>query len=316
MSMKKISHAHGASDAHTASRPAEHEPLFDGDERGALGSDGDQPDHLHSDARVAATDRRRMFGPTRAFVPAAAPRWPSASRAQRVCRASSPRWLCAASPEQPVNPLELSHHPYGNGGLNNVCDSTGYSREAALAQAAEDDAEYEAYKASIPAEARSMWTVIYNTDLIQWDGNLLDLALEKGLDLRADGARVVSLSEEIARTLTEGSLDSLWVLDASEAARTAGGDVELSARDLIVAHQDAAGKLLFAWEQQDDAVRFAQNLEQDGRTAAAPTPVLLPLADIKAACAERSMRIGFMTPSFINPSHFAPPTPSPPPPLP
>lgn len=246
-----------------------------------------------------------------AFVPAAGPRWPSASHARRVCRASPPRWLCAASPDLPVNSPELSHHPYGNGGLNNVCDSTGYTREGALAQAAEDDAEFEAYKASIPAEARSMWTVIYNTDLIQWDGNLFDLALEKGTDLRAEGARIISLSEDIARTLTEGSLDSLWVLDAGAAARADGSDVELSARDLVAARQDAAGKLLFAWEHKDDAVRFSQNLEQDGRVDAAPTPVLLPLADIKTACAARDMRIGFMTPSLINPSHFAPHTPSP-----
>jgi hypothetical protein len=193
------------------------------------------------------------------------------------------RWTCREPP-----------HPYGNGGLNNVANWEGYSREAAIAEGKRLQEEYDRDLVEHEAAHKSMWTMIFNTDLIQWNNNLAKCAMEFGLDMTFDGARVVSISETIAQTLVEGTMDKLWVLRGDDG----------QSPYFITAYEKTCGPLLLTWEHEDDARRFCNNLSEDGVGDAAP--ILLPLPDIKLECAERSMRIGFITPSFVQPSHFQP----------
>lgn len=64
---------------------------------------------------------------------------------QRGSAASGARWTCASKA-----------HPYGNGGLNNVCNWEGYNREEALAEFAKLKKEFEAGKAERERKLESL----------------------------------------------------------------------------------------------------------------------------------------------------------------
>jgi hypothetical protein len=204
----------------------------------------------------------------------------------RVAVRSRPRWTC-----------ETKAHPWGNGGLNNVANWDGYKREDTIAELAELRAEFEKGAATREASHRSMWALIFNTDLIQWHNNLLDASYRFGLPVNLNSARVVKVVEEIARTAFDGPVDALWTLRR--------GDVEPgSDMQLVSASSKAFGKMLITFEKQDDAVRFAANMTGDGRGNIVAER--LPIEEIKACCSANDMLIGFIPPCFVQPSHFAP----------
>jgi hypothetical protein len=197
----------------------------------------------------------------------------------RARKARPARWTCAKA------------HPYGNGGLMNVCNYDGYDREATLATFEKVKAEFDAILAARGNDdGMSMWAVISNTDAIMWKNNLMDAAVELGLEMDLSKVRIVRVVEEIAPMCFDDHFDHMWVLGCSNT------DALLS-----VTH-DKHGKMALAWEKQEDANSFAMHLEADGRGRT--TPHRMPLEDLKSLCKSQDSLIGFVLPSMVLPSHF------------
>jgi hypothetical protein len=174
----------------------------------------------------------------------------------------------------------------------NVCNYDGYDREAALASFEKEKVEFQAAVAARKKEnIMSVWAIVFNTDALMWNNNLMELSMQTGMDLDLNRVRIVRVVESVARMCLEKAVDSLWVL------RCHGGQAVLSFR------HGELDSYLFAWEKEEDARRFALNLAEDGRGKA--TPELMHLVDLKQLCIEHNALIGFVAPSFVQPSHFA-----------
>lgn len=197
-----------------------------------------------------------------------------------------PRWTCASE-----------SHPFGNGGLNNVVDRTGYDREAERARFAKVKEEYAAEAGEREGREKSMWAIIYNVDVIQWRNNLMNAAAEFGLELRMDDVKVLPLPEAVVETMFEGQLKSVWAVERAEGAG------EGDERAFVTAGKADFGKMVLVFQFAADAERFAYNMVQDGRGNVVASEV--PMAGMKNICEDAGLRIGFVTRSFIQPSHFA-----------
>jgi hypothetical protein len=173
----------------------------------------------------------------------------------------------------------------------NVCNYDGYDREAVLAAFELRKAEFEAANAARESdEMMSAWAIIFNTDALMWKNNLMEVSMQTGLELDLDRVRIVRVAEAAALICLDNAVEHLWVL------RCYDGQAVLSCR-----HEEQT-TYIFAWEKEEDAKRFAINLEEDGRGKA--TPELMPLGELKGLCQRQKSLIGFVAPSFVQPSHF------------
>jgi Protein of unknown function (DUF3110) len=173
----------------------------------------------------------------------------------------------------------------------NVCNYDGYDREAVLAAFELRKAEFEAAMAARENDSMmSDWAIIFNTDAIMWKNNLMEVSMQTGLELDLDQVRIIRVAEAAALTCLDNAVERLWVL------RCYDGQAVLSCR-----HKEES-TYVFAWEKEEDAKRFAINLEEDGRGKA--TPELMPLVELKGLCKKQKSVIGFVAPSFVQPSHF------------
>lgn len=195
------------------------------------------------------------------------------------------RWVC-----------ETKSHPWGNGGLDNVANFEGYDSEQAQRDLARVKKEFEERIAEVDAQQESMWAIIFNTDIIQWDNNLLNAAMEFGLNVQLENAKVICVTERVARTMFEGHIDEMYVLRRSDTS--SGGDQP----EFLSGVAGDTHDLLIAFQTADDASRFAANLEAEDRGLVAAEA--LSMNQIRAICIQRGLTIGFVAPSFVQPSHF------------
>jgi hypothetical protein len=175
--------------------------------------------------------------------------------------------------------------------LLNICNYDGYDRQAALASFEKEKAEFQAAVAARGTENKlSVWAIIFNTDALMCDNNLMEYSVQSGTDLELNQVRIVRVVESVARLCLENVVDSLWVL------RFHGGQAILSCGD------GERETFFFAWEKEEDARRFALNLAEDGRGRT--NPELMRIVDLKDSCIRQNALIGFVAPSFVQPSHF------------
>lgn len=176
----------------------------------------------------------------------------------------------------------------------------GYDREAEVARFAKVKEQFHAGAEERARRERSLWAIIYNVDLIQWRNNLMNAAAEFGLDLRMDEVKVLQLSEPVVEQMFDGQLETVWTLEKSGVE--AGAETET--RGFVTAGNEGFGRMLLLFQYEEDAARFAMNMTADGRGNVVASE--LPMPEVKEACVDQGVRIGFVTRSFIQPSHFGP----------
>lgn len=58
----------------------------------------------------------------------------------------------------------------------------------------------------------SKWTIIMNSDLIQWQNNLFETSRNGGVTGDMNGLAVIRLTEETAVTEIESQMESVWTI--------------------------------------------------------------------------------------------------------
>lgn len=181
-------------------------------------------------------------------------------------------------------------NPIGNGGLFNVANYDGYDRAAYDREFAAEKAWFDATRAERETSDRSIWVFIFNMDIIMQKNNILELPRGVVPELPLNDLNLIRVPKLVEKRYFEGRVKYLWML------------MSLKTGNPLIAETKEYGLMMLAFEFEDDALRFALNLENDDRGRAQPMKV--PFEDIEKECHETGKLIGLIAPSFVQPSHF------------
>lgn len=162
-------------------------------------------------------------------------------------------------------------HPYGNGGLINEPDWTGFDPDAL-------DAELADAKERMRTEHREHngpWAIVLNADIIQWNNNLFNASRAAGFSWDLNGIRIVRLSAITAKRDIEDVNPDLF-------------NIDVDGKPYTFFTGTMYGMLAFTG--QDEANRFAEMLRAEGKH-----PVCVekhPTTILRDTCHNNSILLG------------------------
>lgn len=135
----------------------------------------------------------------------------------------------------------------------------------------------------------SKWTIIMNTDIIQWKNNLLEASRKQGLAIKITGITVIRLAEQTAVKEIENRLDTVWFIQIDDG-------------DAVHFTTNAREEGLLCFMRKDEATRFADQLSAD-MSAARVTPTEIKTQKVRAMSDETGMLIGIVpTETLVSPA--------------
>ncbi|PXF49416.1 hypothetical protein BWQ96_00732 [Gracilariopsis chorda] len=180
-------------------------------------------------------------------------------------------------------------HPYGNGGLDNRCDYTGYDPEAVRKEIEEAERKAAAWEVKTPEDLENVWMVVMSSDIIQWDNNLFKASVENGFSWDLRGISIVPMVERsVRRSLSD---NYLYV-------------IETGSEQLLSVRADNSEDILLTFEKEAEAKRFESYLIADNQSAKI---VKLSIEVVKRMCQERGVLIGVVPQgTLVSPLQFNP----------
>ncbi|KAI0562560.1 hypothetical protein FGB62_58g13 [Gracilaria domingensis] len=178
-------------------------------------------------------------------------------------------------------------HPYGNGGLDNRIDYTGYDPEAIAKEFEDAKHKFHALVSDPPEELQNIWMVILSTDIIQWDNNLIKASLENGFNWDLRGVSIAPIVERsVRRSLTE---ESVYVIDTGN-------------QSLLAVSAGEDKKILLTFEKEQEASRFESHLSAEGQDA---KKVKLSIEAAKGVCKDKGLHFGIVPErTLVSPMQF------------
>lgn len=171
-------------------------------------------------------------------------------------------------------------HPYGDGGIPQEVDWTGYDPVELKKEIEEAE---RLFKEGLEGrEDETPWAIVMSADIIQWDNNLFEASKEHGFNWDLSGVNVVRMSEQTARTALPSDTQRLWAMkfEPSGLLTFSVGNEDGDASD---------DQYLLAFETNDEAVRFADGLAADGYKV---IPTDISILTLKSICKERTLILG------------------------
>lgn len=190
----------------------------------------------------------------------------------------APKWSCAAK-----------SHPWGNGGLDNHLDFTGYDKREVEAEIAEAEKEF-AEKMKKNPPRLSPWVVIMSADVIQKKKHLFEAFQKDGLTWDFTGLRFIRYDSRTLQEMFDKHVRNVWL-------------VELANGDLVMCGDEDNPNMLMSFEHEDEVNRFIDHLQADGIENAKKKQ--LSVETVERIAESNGSLIGFITQTtFIAPGKF------------
>lgn len=204
-------------------------------------------------------------------------------RRERCSRLASTNSLPCSSRRACWTSLARSH-PYGDGGVPQEVDWTGYDREKLKKEFEEAERLYREEEIQREKEYQTPWAIVMSADIIQWDNNLFKESQEPGFNWDLSGINVVRMCERTALRALPSDTARLWA-------------IQLKPESLLTFSVTREGEeqdkdnYLLVFETKEEAVRFADGLTADGENA---TLMDIAISTLKSICKDNNLVLGLV----------------------